>query len=197
MTDRRLTVTELSEGKFVLQGVAYEADKPNINGVTYPKEVLEKALAKYLTTPENMRLLTIGCAAKPKLRDVIGFVTDGKFVGNELHITARTLKGVAAASVAASHHNEMAFAGAGISTDMVEESGVVEGEFEITGMGVVRLNEVTPCEHKNQTKKRYPNMAKCKDCGVSICPDCDGTEVGSWGRCATCKGTGTMEEESL
>lgn len=52
------------------------------------------------------------------------------------------------------------------------------------------------CEHKNQTKKRYPALAKCRDCGATICPDCDGTKVGAWDHCATCKGTGVIEEES-
>ena len=51
------------------------------------------------------------------------------------------------------------------------------------------------CEHKNRTKKRYPNTARCKDCGAHICPDCDGTKVGSFARCATCKGTGVIEEK--
>lgn len=52
------------------------------------------------------------------------------------------------------------------------------------------------CKHERQTKKRYPHLARCKDCGKTICPDCDGTKVGAFGRCATCKGTGTMEKEN-
>ena len=57
------------------------------------------------------------------------------------------------------------------------------------------MTETEECKHERRTKKRYPHMARCKDCGKAICPDCDGTKVGSWGRCATCKGTGVIEEE--
>ena len=48
------------------------------------------------------------------------------------------------------------------------------------------------CKHKNRTKKKYPTMAKCKDCGALICPDCDGTGLGLWGTCTTCMGKGSM-----
>lgn len=51
------------------------------------------------------------------------------------------------------------------------------------------------CKHERRTKKQYPHLAWCKDCGAKICPDCNGTGAGSWARCATCKGTGVIEEK--
>lgn len=193
MSDRRLNVTENGDGTFTLKGVAYECDRPNINGTVYPRAVMEKALAKYLETPADRRLLTIGCAAKPRLADAIGLVTHAELVGDEVRIEATTLKNNSAAVVAAGFPDQLAFAGAGIGKS--DDETTIE-EFEITSMGVVRLNEVQPCEHKNQTKKRYPHLAKCKDCGASICPDCDGSGLGSWGKCSTCQGKGTIQEES-
>lgn len=53
----------------------------------------------------------------------------------------------------------------------------------------------TDCKHMNQTKKRYPRLAKCKDCGKLICPDCDGTKVAMFGPCSTCNGKGVIEED--
>jgi hypothetical protein len=195
MADRRLKVTKVEGDIYTLKGVAYEADVPNINGTIYPRSVLEKALAEYLEKPEDERLLTIGCQVEPKLRDAIGVVTGGEMVGSEVRLEARTLAtSSAAAAVAAAYKDALAFAGAGISEPR-EDEGTMQ-KFEITNMGVVRLHEVQPCEHKNQTKKRYPNPAKCKDCGASICPDCDGTKVGAWDKCVTCKGTGVLEENS-
>jgi len=56
------------------------------------------------------------------------------------------------------------------------------------------MGKVESCEHKNQTKKRYPRLARCKDCGALVCPDCDGTGKGLWATCTTCMGKGTIDD---
>jgi hypothetical protein len=143
MTDRRLSATQNEDGTYTLTGVAYEAGRPNINRVVYPKAVLEKALAEYLEKPEADRLLTIGCAPRPTLADAIGVVTGGEMVGNEVRIEAKTLEGSALAAIAAAYHRDFAFAGSGMSSGTDGEDPLIVRDFEITNMGVVRVEEVT------------------------------------------------------
>ena len=143
MSDRRLSVAKSEDGTLTLKGVAYEADKPNINGTVYPKAVLEKALAEYLEKPEADRLLTVGCEPRPKLADAIGIVTGGEMVGNEVRIEAKTLTDSALAAIAAAYHRDFAFAGSGMSSGVDGEDPLVVRDFEITNMGVVRVEEVT------------------------------------------------------
>lgn len=143
MIDRRLKVTKRPDGTITMKGVAYEAGRPNVNGLVYPREVLEGALAKYLAQPERTLVLTLGCTAeaKPKLEDVIGIVTGVEFVGNELHVEAKLLKDNAFASLAAHYPDGLAFAGAGIG-DMDEKTSTMR-EFTIRSIGLVKLSEVT------------------------------------------------------
>jgi len=152
MVDRRLKVTKHPDGTATLTGVAYEADRPNINRVVYPRAVLEKALAKYLETPANKRLLTIGCQVKPKLADVIGTVTNAEIVGNEVRIEARTLKGSSLGAIAAAYGKDFAFAGSGMSdkTEEGDDGVITVCNFEITNMGVVRVEEVEVGESSDE-----------------------------------------------
>jgi hypothetical protein len=152
-SDRRLSVTKNQDGTFTLTGVAYEADRPNINRVVYPKAVLEKALTEYLEKPESDRLLTVGCAPRPKLADAIGIVTGGEMVGNEVRIEAKTLKDSALAAIAAAYGEDFAFAGSGMSdkTEEGDDGVITVCNFEITNMGVVRVEEVTVEEESSES----------------------------------------------
>jgi len=199
MTDRSLKVKKNSDGTLTVSGVAYVADAPNANDVVYPRKVLEKALKQYLEEPEDERLLMQGCAAKPTLRNAIGVVTDGSIDEEGIvRLEAKTLPlSSATLDLLTKHPEQLAFAGAGYSEDREEENGILTiSKFKITSMGVVPVREVEPCKHERQTKKRYPNPAKCKECGATICPDCDGTKFAAWGKCGTCKGRGILFEEN-
>ena len=149
MTDRRLKATKNSDGTFTLSGVAYEADRPNINNVVYPREVLAKALEEYLEKPEEDRLLTVGCAPRPHLATKIGVVIRGEIVENDVLIEARTLKGNFFAAAVAAHHCAFALAGTGMSSKIEGNDPVVIRDFEITSMGVVGVEEVIAGEESS------------------------------------------------
>lgn len=142
MIDRRAKVTRLPNGAYRIEGVAYVADEPNINGITYPKEVLVKALSVFLK--KDFRPVLLGCGTTLRLVGAIGEVTGGRFEGNVLHMTIQTFStGQAARDMEVLKHG-VALAGTGMSNGMDETNTV--SEFEIISIGLVPVSYVTPEE---------------------------------------------------
>jgi len=140
MTDRRAKVTRLPDGTYEVEGVAYVAGQPNVNGMIYPKGVLEKALAEFMA--KDFRPVTFGCKAQPKLGDMIGEVTDGEMVGNEVRMRIKTLPSHWAAHGMAARKLDAALAGSGIG-DLDEKTNHIR-DFHITSIGIVGVGDVEP-----------------------------------------------------
>jgi len=132
MIDRRLKVTMNPDGSADVEGVAYVADTPNVNGTIYQKEVLEKALAEFMK--KDFRPLTRGCQpGKPRLRDLVGQVEDGKLDGAEVSLTARVYPAFVEVL-----EGEVAFAGSGEGESETNADGdLVVRNFKVHSIGVV------------------------------------------------------------
>lgn len=145
MTDRRAKVTRLEDGTYQVEGVAYVADQPNVNGMVYPKEVLERALTEFMG--QDVRPVTFGCKASPKLADMIGEVAEGEMVGDEVRMTIRTWPSHWASHGMKAREVDAALAGSGVG-DMDEETRRLR-DFHITSIGIVRTDEVEPRENSD------------------------------------------------
>jgi len=142
MADRKLDVEALDDGTWLLSGVAYEADKPNVNGRIYPEAVLKKAVEGFMA--KSFRPVSYDLSeVKPGLASVVGTVEEMELAGGEVKATIKTLKTekafhwISALLVS----GDIAIAGAGIGK--VNDDKEIE-EFEITSVGVVPLDRVMP-----------------------------------------------------
>jgi hypothetical protein len=141
MSDRKLKVERLDDGTVRLSGVAYEADKPNVNGVIYPKAVLKKAMEDFMA--KDFRPVTYGCEANATLRKTVGLVESAELEDDKVVMTAKTLetsRGEKLAEVCLA--TDVAFACAGMGK--VSDSKVLGDDFTILSVGVVPLPEVEP-----------------------------------------------------
>lgn len=143
MTDRKAKVTRKPDGTYKVEGVAYVADKPNANGILYPKEVLEKALVEFMR--KDFRPVTFGCKPQVKLADTIGEVVAGKVVDGEVHMEIKTWPSHWASHGMEARQHDVALAGSGIG-DMDEKTRAIR-TFEITSIGLVGVAEVEPPEN--------------------------------------------------
>lgn len=145
MTDRKAKVTRQTDGTYRVEGVAYVADEPNVNGLIYPKDVLEKALAEFLA--KGFRPVTFGCKVRPRLADVIGEVVGGEVRGNEVHMEVKTLPSHWASLGMKGRQFDAALAGSGTGNMDVKTSRI--HDFHITSIGLVGAAEVEPGENSH------------------------------------------------
>jgi len=146
MVDRRATVTLLEGGRYEIEGVAYIAGVPNVNGMIYTKKALEKAFSRFMNL--SFRPVTIGCDAEPKMATCVGEVVDWSSKGNVFRVKLKTLPFEHVSGWVKAAAGNVAIAGACQASTVagtVEEM-TVESIEKIVSFGLVTVEEVTPRE---------------------------------------------------
>jgi hypothetical protein len=146
MTDRKLTVKQRGP-VFELEGVAYVADKPNVNGTIYPDAVLKVAFDEFMAKP--LRPVVVGCQGGERPGDVIGQVESVTYEDGVVKVLAVTMDSPAvlarvAALVSVGKVAELAFAGT--CEGMVGPDERTVERMSIKSLGVVPLRDVEPQE---------------------------------------------------
>ena len=90
--ERKIKVTYHPKSKsYTLEGLAYEADKPNVNGNIYPLDVLKKAFEEFMVKkPEDRLVCDKNTFQYPSTGNSIGFVQNGRMKNGKVFIAART-----------------------------------------------------------------------------------------------------------
>jgi hypothetical protein len=181
--ERSLWASREEEDTYI-GGVLYVADRPNLNGIVYTKDVMQKAVAEFnqrnLQNPDQQFVtLGNGCGQPVKLAKAAGVVTDlncdengrvimhvklldtpmGKIVKDEVSRVAGTdgpYRG--SAKVPA-----WGFGAVGMGS---VKDGVVQDDFVLTSVDIVPITQLqmNADEKEQQPEKRPP---RCVDCGAT------------------------------
>lgn len=144
MVDRRAMVTPLEGGRFEIEGVAYVAGVPNVNGMTYTKAALEEAFPRFMNV--DFRPVTIGIDAEPKLSTCVGEVIGWSSDGDVFRVKVKTLPLEGVSSWVKAAAGDVALAGAcQVSAVMGSvEDMTVRSIKDIISFGIVTVDEVMP-----------------------------------------------------
>ena len=144
MVDRRAKVTPLEGGRYEIEGVAYIAGVPNVNGMIYTRQALEEAFPRFMA--KDFRPVTVGCDAEPKLATCVGEVAGWSSDGDVFRVKLKTLPLEHVSGWVEAAAGDVAIAGAcqvSTVTGTVEEMTVKSIE-KLVSFGLVTVDEVTP-----------------------------------------------------
>lgn len=141
MIDRRAKVTPLEGGRYEIEGVAYVAGEPNVNGFIYTKKSLEEAFFRFMDL--DFRPVTIGCAVEPKLESCVGNVEGWSVDGDVFFVKVKTFPLERVSGWVEAAAGDVALAGACQVPSMGDEK-VVEVIDKLISFGLVTVDGVTP-----------------------------------------------------